>query len=69
MYTIKNVRAKIPAAIKERHTDNLEVAANWAKATSEFFHGVYEISGEGGPICYYVGGRKYLRIDTALARA
>lgn len=68
-YTVKNIRAKIPSAVRERHLDTLESAINSAKATSEFFHGVYAVSKDNAAVCYFVDGRRFLREDTALARA
>lgn len=70
MYVVKNIRAKIASAARERSIVDLQAAKNYAKATSEFFHGVYQITDcDAKPVCYYVGGRRYLREDTALARA
>jgi len=68
-YTIQNVRATDDKAKRKRSVPDKRAAINSAKATSEFFHGVYEVISDGGEVIgYFVGGRRYKRLDTALTR-
>jgi hypothetical protein len=68
-YTIQNVRATDDKAKRKRSLSDEQTAINSAKATSEFFHGVYQvISDDGEVIGYFVNGRRYKRLDTAMTR-
>lgn len=68
-YTIQNIRASIDSAKRKRAVSDKQTAINSAKATSEFFHGVYEvISDDGHVVGYFVNGRRYKRLDTAMTR-
>jgi hypothetical protein len=69
MFRIENIAGKTPTAKRTRIVSTVDAARNSAKATSEFFHGVYEVKNtETSEIAgYYVNGRRYIKIDTAWA--
>lgn len=67
MFKIENIRSKTEAATRRRVVQDQKTAVNSAKATSEFFHGVFEVKNTetGEVLGYFVGGRRYKRADTA----
>lgn len=67
MWKIENIRGKSEQAARMRLVRDRDVAINSAKATSEFFHGVFEVkhTETGEVFGYYVGGQRYKRVDTA----
>jgi hypothetical protein len=69
MFQITNLAGGTDQAKRTRIVGEAEVARNAAKATSEFFHGVYEVKNTGSNevLGYYVNGRRYVKIDTAWA--
>jgi hypothetical protein len=71
MFKIENIRGKTEQAARRRMVADQKTAINSAKATSEFFHGVFEVKNtETGEIAgYFVGGRRYKHVDSAYLAA
>jgi len=67
MFHIKNIKSKTPTANHERKVADKQTAINWASASSEFFHGVFEIRDmdTDSVAGYYVGGKRYTNLDRA----
>lgn len=67
-FQIQNIAGGTDKAKRTRIVDGEAVAINSAKATSEFFHGVFEVKADAGAVVgYFVNGRRYRKLDTAWA--
>jgi hypothetical protein len=69
MFKIENIAGKTPTANRERVVKDKIAAINHAAATSEFFHGVFEIKDldNNQVVCYYKNGKRYNKLDTVWA--